>query len=107
MNFLALQFMYKGQVEIEENQLASLLKSAASLQIQGLSGIASSEINPNLQGMKEAQPDESSQEPPSKKTKKQAPKSSFSSNSSVRTRKMSSRKSNQQDSNQSKKWRNN
>lgn len=57
-----LQFIYKGQVNIEQTQLNRLLHTATSLQIRGLAGIAERE--------KVDHPSQESQEPPLKKPKK-------------------------------------
>jgi BTB/POZ domain len=65
-----LQFIYKGEVNIEQGQLNSLLRAAASLQIRGLSGIAEREKTV------ETAPTE---EPPPKKVKKNNPKNSAAS----------------------------
>ena len=40
-----LQFIYKGEVNIEQDQLKSLLRAASLLQIRGLAGIAENEVD--------------------------------------------------------------
>lgn len=74
-----LQFIYKGEVNIEQGRLGSLLRAAASLQIRGLAGIAEREKTVDSP----PPPVATEEPPPAKKTRKSATKNAAQRRSST------------------------